>query len=118
MLTFGTGIGSAFFYNGILFPNTEFGHVEVDGSEAESKAAASIKTRLNLDWSEWGKRVKRYLQEMEKLISPDMIIIGGGISEDFDKFSEFLDIETEAVPAALGNSAGLIGAALAVDLSQ
>jgi len=112
MLTFGTGIGSAFFQNGILFPNTEFGHIETDGTDAENLAAASIRTKLALDWEDWGSRVNRYLNEMEKLVSPDRIIIGGGISENFELFLTYLNVKAELVPAAFCNTAGIIGAAM------
>jgi polyphosphate glucokinase len=118
MLTFGTGIGSALFRAGQLFPNTEFGHIELDGAEAENTAAASVKTKLDLDWPAWGKRVNRYLEEMEKLLSPDMVIVGGGISESFGRFKGYLTPKARIVPARFGNSAGLIGAALAVTKAQ
>ena len=85
-LTFGTGIGSAVFSGGRLVPNTEFGHLFVGSIEAEELAAASVRTRDGLSWSDWGMRVNRYLAEMEKLLSPDLIVIGGGVSENFRLF--------------------------------
>jgi len=117
LLTLGTGIGSALFRGGVLFPNTELGHIELNGVDAEDTAAASVRTRLNLDWPEWGKRVNRYLQEMEKLFTPNRIIIGGGVSEQFARFEPFLKTRAELVPAKLVNDAGLVGAALATSLT-
>jgi polyphosphate glucokinase len=112
LLTLGTGIGSALFRDGILYPNTEFGHIELDGMDAESNAAASVRVRLGLDWADWGARLNRYLQKVEFLLSPDRIILGGGVSENFDKFDCFLNLQTELRVAALSNTAGLVGAAL------
>ena len=112
VLTFGTGIGSALFVAGTLVPNTEFGHSFIEGHEAETMAAASIKTRDNLNWDDWGSRVNRYLAEMEKLLSPDLIIVGGGVSENFGQFQPFLKTRARIVPAALGNNAGIVGAAV------
>lgn len=117
MLTLGTGIGSAFFYNGRLFPNTEFGHVYMkSGTEAEDLAAGSIRTSESLSWKVWGERVSDYLKEMNKLTSPDLMVIGGGVSENFERFSEYLCVDTTIVPALLGNDAGIVGAALATTL--
>jgi polyphosphate glucokinase len=112
ILTLGTGIGSALFRDGVLYPNTEFGHIELDGVDAETNAAASVRTRLGLDWPDWGARLNCYLQKMEFLLSPDRIILGGGVSENFDKFSAFLALRAEVRVAALSNTAGLIGATL------
>ena len=117
VMTLGTGIGTALFRSGQLFPNTEFGHVQMGEAEAEDQAAAAIRIKDQLDWPQYGRRVNRFLVEMERLLSPDLFIIGGGISENFDKFSACLDVRAEVVPAALGNNAGLIGAALAVRLA-
>ena len=117
VLTLGTGIGSAFFYRGQLFPNTEFGHIEVDGIDAELNAAASVRTRQNLSWSEWSGRLNRYLVEMEKLITPDLIVLGGGISENADEFLPRLHVTAQLRIAELGNAAGLIGAAMATRTS-
>ncbi len=113
VLTFGTGIGSALFSDGRLVPNTEFGHLFVESVEAEELAAASIRTRDGLSWSEWGMRVNRYLAEMEKLMSPDLIVIGGGVSENFRLFEPFLRTRARLAPAVFGNNAGIVGAALA-----
>lgn len=113
LLTLGTGIGSALFVNGNLIPNTEFGHIYLDdGTEAEEVASASLRTKLNLSWSEYGERVDRYLRYVQRIISPDMIIIGGGVSENWEKFAHFLSMRGLTQPAELRNHAGLIGAAL------
>ncbi len=114
LFTLGTGIGSALFVDGHLVPNTEFGHIEMDGVDAEKLAATVIRERENLSWQVWGDRVNRYLKYMEKLFSPDCIIIGGGVSESPEKFFPYLDLNLEILPAKMGNDAGIIGAALAV----
>ncbi|MDW7682179.1 MAG: ROK family protein, partial [bacterium] len=90
LFTFGTGIGSAMFADGHLVPNTEFGHIEMDGIDAEKLAATVIRERENLSWQTWGERVNRYLNYMEKIFSPDCIIIGGGVSESPEKFFPYL----------------------------
>lgn len=113
MVTLGTGIGTALFHDGHLFPNTEFGHIELDGADAEDTAAASVKTRLNLDWDEWGERVNRYLNQLDKLLSPTRIILGGAISEHYDSFRHQLRVNAELTPASFRNAAGVIGAACA-----
>jgi polyphosphate glucokinase len=113
LLTFGTGIGSAIFTDGVLLPNTEFGHVQFRGKDAEHRAAARIRDEEDLSWKEWGGRVSDFLQYMEFLFSPDLFIIGGGVSRKFEKFSKFLKVRAEVVPAALGNDAGIVGAAMA-----
>jgi polyphosphate glucokinase len=112
VVTLGTGIGSALFCGGHLMPNTEFGHVFVEAVEAETLAAASRRTTENLSWEVWGQRVNRYFAEMEKLLTPDLIVVGGGVSENFDRFAPFLSTRARVVPATLGNNAGIIGAAL------
>ena len=113
LLTFGTGIGSALFLNGKLVPNTEFGHLEVDGHDAEKRAAASVKDDKGLSWEEWTPRVSRYIQVLENLIWPDLIIAGGGVSKKAEKWLPLLDVRTEVVAAALKNDAGIVGAAAA-----
>ncbi len=113
MLTFGTGIGSAVFIDGRLFPNTEFGHAELHGKELEKRAAACVRDRKNLTWEEWGVRVNRVIQYLEMLMSPDLIIIGGGVSKDYKEFFPYLDLNAEVVPAQMRNQAGIVGAALA-----
>ncbi|MEE8575959.1 MAG: ROK family protein [candidate division Zixibacteria bacterium] len=112
MLTFGTGIGSALFYCGKLYPNTEFGHIELDNVDAETRAAASVRVSENLTWEEYATRVNRYLHAIEGLLSPELILLGGGISENFYKFGPLLKTRARLIPAELGNQAGLIGAAL------
>ena len=113
MLTFGTGIGSAIFINGQLLPNTEFGHMKIRGKDAEHRAAARIRTEKDLNWRQWAKRVDEFLHEMEFLFSPDLFIIGGGVSKKFDKFAPHLTVRAELQPAQLLNDAGIVGAAMA-----
>ena len=112
VLTFGTGIGSGLFVDGVLVPNTELGHLEIDGHDAEKKAAAAARDREGLSWKEWAKRVERYLSTVIKLFSPELIIVGGGVSRKSDKWLPLIDIGTKVVPAALANEAGIVGAAL------
>jgi polyphosphate glucokinase len=114
MLTFGTGIGSALFTQGILVPNTEFGHIEIHGRDAETRASDHAKELHGLSWGKWAERVNEYLQHMEALISPHLIIVGGGISKQADKWVPRLTgIRARIVPAALLNDAGIVGAAMA-----
>jgi len=113
VLTLGTGIGTAIFHRGRLLPNTEFGHVEVDGEEAESRASDTARKREDLSWKKYAKRLNRYLETMEKLFWPNLFIVGGGISKDHEKFLPLLTIDTPVVPAEQFNEAGIIGAALA-----
>lgn len=113
MLTFGTGIGSAIFVNGNLLPNTEFGHMELKGMDAEHYAADAVRQREDLNWKKWGKRVDKFLQAMDVLFSPDLYVIGGGVSKKSDKFFPYLSTRTRIVPAALLNDAGIVGAAMA-----
>ncbi|MDQ7991426.1 MAG: ROK family protein [Propionicimonas sp.] len=114
--TLGTGIGSALIYRGVLVPNSELGHLEIDGHDAETQAAASIKTNLGLSYSEYVVRLQRYYERVEALFWPDLFVVGGGISKDAEKFLPRLDLKTPIVPAALKNRAGIIGAAwLAAD---
>ncbi|GAA3818139.1 MULTISPECIES: polyphosphate--glucose phosphotransferase [Amycolatopsis] len=113
LLTFGTGIGSALFQHGTLMPNTEFGHLEVDGHDAEKKAAASVKDNEGLSYPHWAKRVNRYLSVLENLIWPDLFIVGGGVSKKAEKWVPLLEIRTPVLVASLQNNAGIVGAALA-----
>jgi polyphosphate glucokinase len=113
LLTFGTGIGSAVFLDGKLLPNTEFGHLEVDGHDAETRAAASAKEDEELTWEQWAPRVSRYISVLENLIWPDLIIAGGGVSKKAHKWLPLLEVRTEVVPAVLKNDAGIVGAASA-----
>lgn len=112
VLTFGTGIGSGLFVDGRLVPNTELGHLELDGHDAESRAAASAREREELSWKDWAERVDDYLHMVVKLFSPDLIIIGGGASRKAGKWLPHLTIDTEIVPAGLQNQAGIVGAAV------
>ena len=114
LLTLGTGIGSAIFHRGNLLPNTEFGHLDMKGRDAEHRASDAARQREDLSWKKYAKRLNRYLQEMEKLFWPDLFIVGGGISKQSEKFLPLLTIETPIVPAELLNDAGIVGAALAV----
>ena len=114
MLTLGTGIGSAIFHRGHLIPNTEFGHMELDGEEAEFRASDAARQRKDLSWKKYAKRLNKYLMAMEKLFWPDLFIIGGGISKESGKFLPYLTVETHVVPAQLLNEAGIVGAALGV----
>ncbi|HEY5820888.1 MAG TPA: ROK family protein [Propionibacteriaceae bacterium] len=116
LTTLGTGIGTALVYRGVLVPNSELGHIEVDGHDAESKAASSVKDKEGLSYSEWAKRLQRYYETLEALLWPDLIVIGGGVSKDSDKFLSKLKLKSEIVPAKLLNTAGIVGAAwLAAD---
>jgi polyphosphate glucokinase len=111
LLTFGTGIGAALFYGGRLFPNAELGHVPWRGKPIERYAAASVRKRARLDWREWAARVNVFLAVMERLFSPDLIIIGGGVSKKSAKFMRYLRAQARVVPARLHNEAGIVGAA-------
>jgi polyphosphate glucokinase len=114
MLTFGTGIGSALFTQGILVPNTEFGHVELHGEDAEKRASERAKELHDLSWGKWAGRVDEYLQHIEAVLSPDLFIVGGGISKQAEKWVPRLTgIRARIVPAALQNDAGIVGAAMA-----
>jgi polyphosphate glucokinase len=113
LLTFGTGIGSALFYDGVLVPNTEFGHIEIHGKDAELRASERAREEGDLTWGKWAGRVETYLEKIEQLLSPDLIIIGGGVSRKSDKFLPRLSLRARIVPAALHNDAGIVGAALA-----
>ncbi|TRW84851.1 ROK family protein [Mycolicibacterium sp. 018/SC-01/001] len=116
LLTFGTGIGSAVIHNGALLPNTEFGHIEVDGKEAEHRAASSVKERKDWSYERWTKEVTKVLVAIENAIWPDLFIAGGGISRKADKWIPLLENRTPVVAAALQNSAGIVGAAMAAAL--
>jgi len=113
VLTFGTGIGSAPFIDGKLLPNTEFGHLQMRGGDAERWASARVRTELSLGWPEWGARVSEYLAHLERLFWPDLMILCGAVSAHFDQFAPFVVSRAPIRPAALGAAAGVIGAALA-----
>jgi polyphosphate glucokinase len=112
LTTLGTGIGSAIVYRGVLVPNSELGHLEIDGFNAESRAASSVKEREGLSYEEWAVRLTRYYGVVEALFSPDLFVVGGGVSKDADKFLHLIDVRTPLVPAQLRNRAGIVGAAL------
>jgi polyphosphate glucokinase len=114
MLTFGTGIGSALFTQGVLVPNTEFGHIEIKGHDAEKRASEHAKILEDLSWGKWAGRVEEYLKHIEALLSPHLIIVGGGISKESAKWVPRLTgIRARIVPAGLRNNAGIVGAAMA-----
>ncbi|WP_244930737.1 polyphosphate--glucose phosphotransferase [Nocardioides sp. W7] len=110
--TLGTGIGSALVHEGVLVPNAELGHLEIDGHDAESRAANSAREAEDLGMEEWAKRLNRYYRTLEMLFSPDLFVVGGGISKRSEEFLPLLDLDTEIVPATLRNKAGVVGAAL------
>jgi polyphosphate glucokinase len=112
VLTFGTGIGSGLFVDGTLVPNTELGHVELDGRDAESHAAASVRERDGIGWAQWAPRVERYLRHVEMLFSPDLFVVGGGASKVADAWLPKVSIDTPIVAASMANNAGIVGAAL------
>ena len=110
--TLGTGIGSAMVYDGVLVPNSELGHLEIDGHGAETRAANSVREAEELSWEKWAVRLTKYYRTLEKLFSPELFVVGGGVSKKADSFLPLIDIETEIVPATLLNKAGVVGAAL------
>jgi polyphosphate glucokinase len=114
MLTFGTGVGSALFTDGVLVRNTEFGHIEIRGKDAEKRASEHAKLEHDWGWKDWTERVSEYLQHVEALLSPNLIIVGGGISKECDKWLPMLTgIQAKIVPATLHNDAGIVGATMA-----
>lgn len=113
VLTLGTGIGSAVFVDGVLVPNTEFGHMDIRGKPAERRAAAQVRKLERLPWSGWALRLSEVLVGIERLLWPDLFILGGGVSRRQEKFIPLLECRTPIVAAALGNDAGIVGAALA-----
>jgi polyphosphate glucokinase len=111
-LTLGTGIGSAIFVDGKLVPNTEFGHLEVNGKDAERRASDATRKRKNLNWDDWALRLQLILSKMEALLWPDLIVLGGGVSREWENFIPKLHLRAKVVPAMLLNQAGIIGAAI------
>jgi polyphosphate glucokinase len=112
LTTLGTGIGTAIIYRGVLVPNSELGHIEVDGHDAETRAASSAKDREDLSYKVWATtRLQRYYEVLEALLWPDLIVVGGGVSRKADKFLPLLKLKSEIVPAKLQNTAGIVGAA-------
>jgi polyphosphate glucokinase len=120
LLTLGTGIGSAVFLDGKLLPNTEFGHLMIRGKEAEKRASERVREQRQLSWRQWAERLSEFLNELEKLFSPDLFIMGGGISKKAEKFFPYLKTKTEVivVPAQMRNEAGIIGAAYLAHVSN
>ena len=113
ILTLGTGVGSAFFINGVLIPNTEFGHLIIRGKDAEHRTSDRARQENAYSWSKWGKHLSEHLRYMESLFAPDLFIVGGGVSKSYDKFFPHISCATRIVPAQLRNRAGIIGAAVA-----
>lgn len=113
MVTLGTGIGTALFVDGALVPNTELGHIEIKGRDAETWASEKVREDKGLKWKKWAKRVNRYLQTLEALVNPELIVIGGGVSKKSDKYFKYIDVRAELVAAQLRNEAGIVGAAVA-----
>ncbi len=113
IVTIGTGLGTALFTNGHLVSNTELGHIEINGEDAEKRATDAARRRDKITWEKWARRFDVYLNCIEKLLWPDLIILGGGGSKKFDSFASLLTVQAEVVPAQLLNDAGIVGAALA-----
>jgi len=111
LATLGTGIGTALIVDGEVMPNTELGHLIVDGLDAEEYSAESARELHGLDWDQWAKHLQKYFSEIERLLWPDLIIVGGGVSKEHDKFLPKLTLRTPIVPAELLNGAGIVGAA-------
>jgi polyphosphate glucokinase len=112
LITIGTGIGTAIFSDGYLVPNSEFGHLLMDGVEAEWYASDAARKRENLSWKKWGRRFDQYLHTMEKLFWPDLIILGGGVSKKHAQYMQYITVQAEVLPAQMLNEAGIIGAAV------
>lgn len=118
LLTLGTGIGSALFYDGVLLPNTELGHLKWENSIAERYASNSARELKELSYKTWGKELNKVLQHIEFILAPNHFIIGGGISKKFHKYAEFLNTDATIEPARMLNNAGIVGAALAYTLAK
>lgn len=116
MVTIGTGIGTALFLDGNLIPNTELGHIEIRGKDAETRATEKVRQEKQLSWKKWGKRLDEYLDSLERLLWPDLIIVGGGASNHYTQFAPYLTVNAKVVPAQMLNEAGIIGAALGVPI--
>jgi len=111
VLTLGTGIGSGMFIDGVLYPNSELGHLWLKTGPAEHYASAAVRKKENLEWKPWAKRLNKFFAQVERIFSPELIIIGGGVSRQHDKFFPYLKAQAELLPAQLRNQAGIIGAA-------
>ncbi|PJI93451.1 polyphosphate--glucose phosphotransferase [Luteimicrobium subarcticum] len=109
--TLGTGIGTVIFVDGRMLPNTELGHLEIDGHDAETRASTAAREREDLDYPQWAERLQRYFSVVEDLLSPDLVVVGGGVSKHWDKFLPLLHLRAPIVPASLRNRAGIVGAA-------
>lgn len=118
VLTLGTGIGTALFTDGHLVPNVELGHLTIRGKDAEARASALVRETKKLSWKQWARRLSEFLKELERLFSPSLFIIGGGVSKKGQQFLPLLDVETEVVPAQLRNNAGIVGAAIAASRKE
>ena len=118
MTTLGTGIGTALFYNGNLIPNAELGHLEIEGVDYETQAAYSAMERDGLTFDGWAQRLQKYYSTLERLLTPDLFIVGGGISKQHEMFLPLLKLKTKIVPASTKNAAGIIGAAALARLNQ
>lgn len=112
LTTLGTGIGSALVHDGVLVPNSELGHLKVDGRDAELGASAAAREREKLSWDAWAERLQRFYRELEDYLWPDLFVVGGGVSRKADRFLSLLELRTPIVPAELRNRAGIVGAAL------
>ena len=113
LVTFGTGIGTALFVDGRLVPNTELGHLELNGADAELHASDRVREERDLSWEEWAGRAQDYLRVVERLLNPDLIVLGGGVSKKTDRYLHHIRLNTPIVPAVLQNNAGIVGAAMA-----
>jgi polyphosphate glucokinase len=111
VVTLGTGIGTSLIYNGVLIPNSELGHIELDGQDYEVMASAAARERESLSWDKWAKRLQRYFSALEALLRPELFVVGGGVSRRADKFLSMLELETPIVPARFQNDSGIAGAA-------
>ncbi len=114
MITLGTGLGCAVFHDGVLLPNTELGHIEIEGQDAERIASGTARDTERLSWKQYGKRLQTYLRKLDALLWPDLFIIGGGISKESDKYLPHVDVRAPVVSAELLNNAGIVGAAALV----
>jgi polyphosphate glucokinase len=111
MTTLGTGIGTALINDGVLIVNAELGHLEIEGKDYETKASFAAKERDDLSWKHWAKRLQKYYSRLEALLYPRLIIVGGGVSKQYEDFLPLLSLRAEIVPAKLRNNAGILGAA-------
>lgn len=117
VVTLGTGIGTALLHDGVLVPNAELGHLQVDGADAEMMASAAVRNREKLSWAAWAQGLQRYLKALEDYLWPNLVVIGGGVSRKADRFLPLLRLRTPVVPALLRNQAGIVGSAMAAALA-